>query len=64
MNAKSSLFEYLVISRGQWDKELSKEEIQSAIDQFYVWKERLVDEGKMKPGERLANAGKTVSRTW
>jgi len=62
MNAKSSLFEYLVISRGQWDKELSKEEIQSAIDQFYVWKERLVDEGKMKPGERLANAGKTVSR--
>ena len=62
MNAKSSLFEYLVISRGQWDKELSKEEIQSAIDQFYVWKERLVDEGKMKPGERLASAGKTVSR--
>jgi hypothetical protein len=63
MNAKSSLFEYLVISRGQWDKDLSKEEIQSAIDEFYAWKDRLVGEGKMKPGQRLANEGKTVSRT-
>jgi len=63
MNAKSSLFEYFVISRGQWDKDLSKEEIQSAIDEFYAWKDRRVSEGKMKPGERLANEGKTVSRT-
>lgn len=63
MNAKSSLLKYLVISRGQWDKELSKEEIQSAIDDFYVWKDRLVDEGKMQSGERLANEGKTVSRS-
>jgi hypothetical protein len=63
MNAKSSLFRYLVISRGQWDKELSKEQIQSAIDDFYVWKDGLVDEGKMQSGERLANEGKTVSRS-
>jgi hypothetical protein len=51
-----------VISRGQWDKDLSREEIQNAIDQFYVWLGRLVDEGKMKPGQRLASEGKTVSR--
>jgi len=63
MNAKVSLFEYLVISRGQWDKDLSREEIQSAIDKFYVWKDRLVDEGKMKPGQRLASEGKTVTRS-
>ena len=59
-NAKS---EYLVISRGQWDKDASKEEIQTAIDQFYLWLTRKIDEGRMKMGSRLANAGATVSRT-
>jgi hypothetical protein len=62
MNEPVSPSEYLVISRGQWDKDLSREEIQNAIDQFYVWLGRLVDEGKMKPGQRLASDGKTVSR--
>jgi hypothetical protein len=62
MNEQTSLSEYLVISRGQWDKNLSREEIQNAIDQFYVWLARLVDEGKMKTGQRLASTGKTVSR--
>jgi hypothetical protein len=52
--------EYLVISRGQWDHDASKEDIQAAIDQFYVWLERLVEEGKMKKGQRLANEGATV----
>jgi len=63
MNEKVSASEYLVISRGQWNKDASREEIQNAIDQFYVWLDRLVDEGKMKTGQRLANTGKTVSRT-
>ena len=58
MNEKVLQSEYLVISRGQWDKELSPEEIQKAIDQFYVWLERLVDEGKMKTGQRLGSEGK------
>jgi len=62
MNEQVPPSEYLVISRGQWDKDISREEIQNAIDQFYVWLGRLVDEGKMKTGQRLANAGKTVSR--
>jgi hypothetical protein len=62
MSEKVLQSEYLVISRGQWDKELSPEEIQKAIDQFYVWLERLVDEGKMKTGQRLGSEGKTVSR--
>ena len=55
--------EYLVISRGQWDKHASKEEIQIAIDQFYLWLTRNIDQGRMKMGSRLANAGATVSRT-
>jgi hypothetical protein len=62
MSAKVSQSEYLVISRGQWDKNISRQEIQKAIDQFYVWLDRLVDEGKMKRGQRLANRGKTVSK--
>jgi hypothetical protein len=62
MNGQVSPSEYLVISRGQWDKDVPREEIQNAIDQFYVWLGRLVDEGKMKTGQRLANTGKTVSK--
>ena len=62
MNEQVSPAEYLVISRGQWDKDIARKEIQNAIDQFYVWLDRLVTEGKMKTGQRLANEGKTVSR--
>lgn len=62
MNKQVSPSEYLVISRGQWDKEVSQEEIQNAIDQFYLWLGRLVDEGRMKTGQRLASEGKTVRK--
>lgn len=54
--------EYLVISLGQWDPDASPEHIQGAIDRFYAWHARLVDEGKMKPGQRLARDGKRVSK--
>ncbi|HEY1170318.1 MAG TPA: YciI family protein [Verrucomicrobiae bacterium] len=53
--------EYLVISRGQWDKNLPPERIQTAIDDFYVWITKMIEDGKMKSGTRLANTGKTVS---
>ena len=43
-------------------REPLREEIQDAIDRFYVWIERLVDEGKMKRGQRLASEGRLVSR--
>jgi hypothetical protein len=51
MSEQVSPSEFLLISRGQWDKDLAPEEIQKAIDQFYVWLARLVDEGKMKTGQ-------------
>jgi hypothetical protein len=54
--------EYLVISRGQWDETLSRDEIQHAIDRFYTWLDRLVNEGKMKRGQRLTYEGKTIAR--
>lgn len=54
--------EYLVISRGQWDKDASREDIQTAIDRFYAWHDRLVAQGKMRAGQRLAKEGKLVSK--
>jgi hypothetical protein len=62
MTQKISPSEYLVISRGQWDEDKTPEEIQEAIDDFYVWHDRLVDEGKLKAGQRLARQVKIVSR--
>lgn len=54
--------EYLLISRGQWDETASKQDVQDAIDRFYIWYERGVAEGVLKPGSRLENRGKQVSR--
>ena len=62
MTKESATREYLVLSRGQWDKALSKQEIQTAIDQFYAWYDRNVDAGRMKVGHRLATEGRVVSR--
>src|SRR5262249_12097804 len=53
---------YLVLSRGQWDEDASPEKIQRTIDKFYAWLDRLGDEGKMKRGQRLTTAGRTVYR--
>jgi hypothetical protein len=61
MNDTASLSEYLIISRGQWDKDRSREEIQQAIDDFYIWHDRLISEGVMKSGQRLAREAKVVS---
>jgi hypothetical protein len=58
----SDKMEYLVISRGQWDDDKSPEQIQQAIDDFYVWRDRLVAEGRMKSGQRLARQTRRVSR--
>ena len=62
MTKEISPSEYLVISRGQWDKDATQQQIQTAIDEFYIWLGQMVDQGKMKTGQRLASAGKTVAR--
>ena len=54
--------DYLVLSRGQWDREAAPEAIQAAIDAFYPWLDAHIAAGRMKTGERLARAGATVSR--
>ncbi len=62
MPQKTFRSEYLVLSRGQWDKDKSPQEIQDAIDAFYEWHDRLVQEGKMRAGQRLARLAKIVSK--
>ena len=62
MSEQPPTAEYLVISRGQWDKTLSQDEIQSATEKFYIWYDRLINERRMKPGQRLTSEGKTVAR--
>ena len=57
----TSLSEYLVISRGQWDKDRSPEEIQQSIEDFYIWHDRLVSEGRLRAGQRLGREVKVVS---
>lgn len=54
--------DFLVLSRGQWDRELPPEAIQNAIDAFYVWYDRMVEQGTFKPGQRLARECRLVSR--
>ena len=61
-NKTPSKPEFLVLSRGQWDKDARPEDIQQAIDDFYVWLERCIAEGRMKMGQRLAREGKLVSK--
>jgi hypothetical protein len=62
MNDTTQLNEYLVLSRGQWDASASKDDIQRAIDAFYVWHGGMVANGKMQTGSRLMKEGKFVSR--
>jgi hypothetical protein len=70
MNAKESAMpgipaksEFLVISRGQWDRDKPPQEIQAAIDAFYAWHDQLVLEGRMKSGQRPSRERRLVSRS-
>jgi hypothetical protein len=54
--------EYLVISRGQWDEDASKEDIEVAINKFYNWLEQNIDGGRMKMGSRLKRDCAVVSK--
>ena len=62
MNDRTAPSQYLVISRGQWDADKAPEDIQNAIDAFYAWRERLLAEGRMQGGQRLATQARRVSR--
>src|SRR5204863_7212922 len=53
---------YMLLFRGtHWDKDLSPEEIQKMVTQWYAWFDRLTQEGKCKAGHPLEREGKIVS---
>lgn len=54
--------DYLLLSRGQWDKASSKADIEAAIDQFYDWYEANIAKGIFKPGSRLTMDAALVTR--
>jgi hypothetical protein len=62
MSATTPPNQYLVLSHGQWDRAATPEQIQRAIELFYAWHDRLVAEGRMRPGQRLVPQGKMVSK--
>ena len=62
MNTEAPIHDYLVLSRGHWDKDASKEQINTAIDQFYVWLTGNVEAGRMRPGSRLHLERASVSK--
>jgi hypothetical protein len=63
MSKQSPQFDYLVLSRGQWDSDASKEDIEVAIQKFYEWYERNLKTGRMKAGSRLSTQIATVSKS-
>lgn len=54
--------DYLLLSRGQWDKASAKADIEAAIDQFYFWYEANIAKGIFKPGSRLTMDAALVTR--
>lgn len=54
--------EYLALSRGQWDRDTPKADIENAIAKFYAWYEGNVKTGQFKPGSRLSTDIAMVSK--
>ena len=62
MSTPTTSSEYLLLSRGQWDKASSKADIEAAIDKFYAWYEANLAKGVFKPGSRLTMDAALVTR--
>jgi hypothetical protein len=58
----SSTGDYLLLSRGQWDKASDKADIEAAIEKIYTWYEANIAKGVFKPGSRLTMDAALVTR--
>ncbi|MCI0540247.1 MAG: YciI family protein [Verrucomicrobiales bacterium] len=54
MKTNEPLHDYLALSKGQWDQDAAKADIEASIAKFYEWYERNVKTGQFKPGSRLS----------
>ena len=62
MSTPTTKSDYMLLFRGtNWDKELSPEQLQKVVADWYAWFERLKQEGKCAGGHPLQNGGKLVS---
>ncbi len=62
MSTSNEKSDYLLLFRGtNWDKDLSPEQLQKVVTDWYAWFERLKQEGKCQGGHPLQNEGKIVS---
>ena len=62
-NISQSEPKYMLLFRGTgWHNGLSSETVQTVMNQWYDWFERLVEQGRATSGHPLAYEGKIVSR--
>ena len=57
------LHDFLALSKGQWDPDVAKADIDAAITRFYEWYENHVNTGRFKPGSRLTPEIAMVAKT-
>ena len=61
MNTPKTTGEYMLFFRGaDWDKTLSTEEVQTAMDKIHAWFGKLDEQGKIKGAQPLGNERKVV----
>jgi hypothetical protein len=62
MNNETTTGEYMLLFRGpHWDKGLSPEELEQAMDKVMAWFEVLREGGKVKAGQPLGANGRIIS---
>ncbi len=62
MSTTTAKSDYMLLFRGtNWDQELSPEQRQKVVTEWYAWFDRLTQEGKCKGGHPLRDEGKIVS---
>ena len=64
MNTETTSGEYILLFRGaHWDRGLSTDELQQAMDKMMAWFEGLNERGKIKGAQPLGGQGRVISGT-
>jgi hypothetical protein len=64
MNTETTTGEYILLFRGaHWDRGISTDELQDAMDKVMEWFEGLNERGKIKGAQPLGSQGRIISGT-
>ena len=64
MNTETTTGEYILLFRGaHWDRGLSTDELQDAMDKMMAWFEELNERGKIRAAQPLGGQGRVISGT-